>query len=70
MVNGGRTTHYTLLPPMRQTVSRNQNHLNTMHGEAVEKVLEFPRGHSHIGSYQGCAARMGEFSRPKAYGWV
>ena len=22
-------------------------------------------GHSHIGSHQGCAARMGEFSRPK-----
>ena len=27
-------------------------------------------GHSHIGSYLGCAARMGEFSRPKTCGWV
>ena len=27
-------------------------------------------GHSHIGSYQGCAARMGEFSRSKTCGWV
>ena len=27
-------------------------------------------GHSHIGSYQGCAARMGEFSGPKTPGWV
>ena len=27
-------------------------------------------GHSHIGSYWGCAARMGDFSRSKTCGWV
>ena len=27
-------------------------------------------GHSHIGSHQGCAARMGDFSKPKTCGWV
>ena len=29
-----------------------------------------PGGNSQIGSYKGCAVRMGEFSRPKTCGWV
>ena len=34
------------------------------------KTSERGEGHSHIGSYQGRAARMGEFSRPTTCGSV
>ena len=39
-------------------------------GKNTLKMWNPGGGHSHIGSYKGCAARMGDFSRPKTCGWV